>query len=92
LKQLEKELPERTQVLGGSGSTSPGDMLKKLGAFRLLRHCRMRGWELAAQMSARVLPKGKALYDNQAAWIEAAREINDLLEAVFTTGGYDPIR
>jgi len=88
LEELEKNLPEKAQVLGGSGSRSPGDMLKKLGAFRLMRHCR-GNWKLAAEMSARVLPKAKALYDNESRWKTETNEVDELLEMSFTANGYD---
>ena len=87
---LKKNRPEGARELGGSGSTAPGDWLKKLGAFRLLRHCR-GNWQLAAEMSARPHPEAKALYENQATWENAAQEINDSLEAMYTPVGFDSI-
>jgi hypothetical protein len=91
LDDLEETLTERAQVIGGSGSTTPGDLLKKLGAFRLLRRCR-GNWEEAAKMAAEVLPKDRELYDNQAAWSKAGNDIDGLLRKCFTSNGFDPIR
>ncbi len=83
--------PPNAKVMGGSGSTSDGDRLRKLGAFRLLRHCR-GNWELAADMSARFRPNGKALYEYKDKWDKAATEISAWLENAFTSTGFTPIR
>ncbi|MBI5820318.1 MAG: hypothetical protein HZA88_15225 [Verrucomicrobia bacterium] len=73
------------------GGISTLEKLKLLSAFRLMRHCR-GNWKLAAEMSARICPKGKPLYANQAAWSRAAKRMQESLELAFNADGFDPIR
>jgi len=53
------------------GRTSPRDLLKKLGAYRLLKEM---PWDKASDLTAEILSKGEPLYSEQSAWLRAERE------------------
>jgi hypothetical protein len=62
---------------GGSRHTTPGDLLKALGALRLMRA--FRGNAMKARCHTLDSPLSKPLYKEQTAWINAARKAEEHL-------------
>jgi hypothetical protein len=70
----------RQWIIKGKGRTSEQlrKDLKALGAWRLLKKMK---WDAAAEHTANLSPTGKALFDNQAAWISARKHAQSLLKS-----------
>jgi len=67
----------KAKAIERRGRTSPGDLLKKLGAYRLLKEM---PWDEASDITVKILPKGNPLYSEQSAWLRAEREARAAIE------------
>jgi hypothetical protein len=92
LKRLRAKCPKQNRFKSHSGATSYHDLLKVLGAYRLLEKY---GWEEAAKLTEAHLKdkngRPAPLYVEQSAWLAAKRQAKQLIKHLETTGCIDPI-